>query len=271
METGEQPSLGAHQLLTFLRSKSQTKGYCWWKQETIATAMGRGLRTVNRQVRELVKAKRLKSVRHGHGNHYILSDLTEKMAYHAAPQEKPVNFPPVGVAATPNWRTEAPPVSIVENLEPERDTPAFQRHSVSAPEDDVAVAAVEKVKAALQKRACVKCAFGSHDRAEILRMLGSANVETIERAILLGCQRKLKALINSEGRGRPIVSVRYFAAIVEEVQSYDPGCGYWAQIEIWLRRYEPQWCNSQAPTSRQPQNTACGSVAAARAGRSLNR
>jgi Helix-turn-helix domain len=263
-ETGEQPSLGARQLLTFLRSKSRKKGFCWWKQETIATAMERGLRTVNRQVAELVKAGCLKSEPHGHCNQYILSDLAGKVAYRAVAEENLVDSDAVGVAATPNWRTGPAPVSMIESLEPERDTPALQRHSVPAPENDVALVAVERVKAALQKRACVQCGFGSHDRAEIWRMLGSAPVETIERAILLGCQRKLKALINGEGRGSRIVSVRYFAAVVEEVQSYDPGPGYWLQVESWLKRYEPQWCNSQAPPSRRPQNGAGGSLAAAR-------
>ena len=49
--------------------------------------MERGLRTVNRQVSELVSAGYLKSERHGHGNHYILRDLAQKVAYRTASGE----------------------------------------------------------------------------------------------------------------------------------------------------------------------------------------
>jgi hypothetical protein len=119
-------SLGTRQLLAFLRSKSGAKGYCWWKQNTIARAMERGLRTVNRQVSELVAAGDLKVERQRYGNHYRLRDLAAKLAYLAAHEEKPVESAPVGVSDTPIWRIWPTPVSITEFIKPENrtDTPA---------------------------------------------------------------------------------------------------------------------------------------------------
>src|SRR5271167_1332198 len=111
-------SLGARQLRSFLRSKIGANGYCWWKQETIARDMERSLRTVNRQVSELVAAGELRSERHGHGNHYILCELAEKVAYRQPEAEKPVVSDSVGASDTPNWRV-APAASITEILEPE--------------------------------------------------------------------------------------------------------------------------------------------------------
>lgn len=126
-------SLGARQLLTFLRGKAGAKGYCWWKQSTIAEHMDRGLRTVNRQIAELVDAKYLESEPHGHGNHYKLCDLSEKMAYQQPAVQNPAEITPVGVAATPNWRSGPSPDSITETEEPEEK---LAEHSASLPRSE---------------------------------------------------------------------------------------------------------------------------------------
>jgi hypothetical protein len=113
-------SLGTRQLVTFLRAKSAKNGYCWWKQETIAEAMERGLRTVNRQIAEAVAAGLLRSERHGHGNYYMPCDLVGKVAHRDVAVEKPVHSAAAGVSDTPNWRIAQPPVSITEILKPEK-------------------------------------------------------------------------------------------------------------------------------------------------------
>jgi len=118
-------SLGTRQLVTFLRAKSAKNGYCWWKQETIASemkrcGMGRSLRTVNRQIAEAVAAGLITSERHGHGNHYTPCDLVGKVAYRDAAVEKQASSASVGASDTPTWRIAAPPVSITEVLKPEK-------------------------------------------------------------------------------------------------------------------------------------------------------
>ena len=70
----------------------------------------------------------------------------------------------------------------------------------------------------------MKYRFSDQDKAEVRRMLGIAGVETIERAILLGCQRKTKALINNDRKGSLITSFRYFA------DSHQ-----WSMPTLWLR------------------------------------
>lgn len=96
--------------------------------------------------------------------------------------------------------------------------------------------------------------FGDRDKAEVRRILESADVETIEHAILLGCSRKLKALINGEGRGSLIRSFCYFADIIQKVNAHDPGPGYWAHVESWLKRCEPMLLSLQAEPVAKARN-----------------
>jgi hypothetical protein len=215
--------------------------------------MERSLRTVNRQISELVAARRVTSKRRGHFNHYILCDLAEKMAYQAASVKEPVESVVIGVSDTPNWRIARAPVTITEIQKPEIGFArrAQQHHSVSSSANDVVASAphangsrsadIEQVRSALCKRACVRCAFTESDKATVRRMLDNgATVETIKRAILLGCARKLVSLI-THGEGTPIVSMSYFVNVVEEVKLLDGGSGYWQHLENRVKRDEQQW------------------------------
>jgi hypothetical protein len=249
-------TLGARQLLTFLRSKSGAKGYCWWKQETIARDMERGLRTVNRQVSELVSAGYLKSERHGHGNHYILCDLAEKVAYRTASVGRPVESPAVGVSDTPNRRIAPEPVSISEILEPENaeeqqhcstlvgSSPAANNVAASKPSPerekpnpkpasggnpspafDTGPAfdtEVAEIRAALKARPLVRWT-PAFDRV-IREMLGGGEtVETIERAIVRGCWLKLASHDQASRRGlhdeSMIFSMRYFQGVIADAKA----------------------------------------------------
>lgn len=74
-------SLRARQVLTFLKQKAGVKGFCWWKQERIARAMGCSLRTISGVITELVAAGKIQNTRRGHSNVYTILELAENVAY----------------------------------------------------------------------------------------------------------------------------------------------------------------------------------------------
>ena len=71
------------------------------------------------------------------------------------------------------------------------------------------------------------------------------SITNAEHAILLGSLRKYVALINN-GRGTPITSLRYFAALFEEVKR-DISPVYWVYVERRVRDTERQWRGFEIP------------------------
>jgi hypothetical protein len=69
--------------------------------------------------------------------------------------------------------------------------------------------------------------------------------QSVEHAILPGSLRKYVALINN-GRGTPITSLRYFAALFDEVKQ-DISPGYWVHVERRVRDAERQWGGFEVP------------------------
>lgn len=243
-------SLGTRQLLTFLAGKMGSKGYCWWKQETIAIDMERGLRTVNRQIAELVAAGKLFTKPHGHGNHYSLQDLWGKMAYQTPAVENPVESAPVGVAATPNWRSAsigtellrpedsqhcspvvgstpaANDADCAEKPSPERQKPNPKPGS-AVRSDDRTLAEVAEIREALKVRPLVR--YTPAFDPVIREMLASGEtVEVIQRAILQGCWKKLDQ--RDRGDTSLIFSMRYFAGVIPAVKG-KADSGYWRHFE----------------------------------------
>lgn len=137
----------------------------------------------------------------------------------------------------------------------------MQHRSSSAPKDDAVRSALEEVEAALRQRAVVRCVFCEREKRVVQDWLADGvTVELLLRAILLGCQRKVKADLNS-GTRSPIVSIRYFALIVDEVRKLEDGVqvggvaqpldpGHWKRVESWLKRYEPQWLDFRTEPER---------------------
>ena len=73
-------------------------------------------------------------------------------------------------------------------------------------------------------------------------------IADVEHAILLGSLRKYVALINN-GRGTPITSLRYFAALFDEVKQ-DISPGYWMHVERRVRDAERQWGGFEVPSNQ---------------------
>lgn len=72
-------------------------------------------------------------------------------------------------------------------------------------------------------------------------------VETVRRAIVLGCLRKRAAAINSGTGPVRIGSLKYFAGVLAEAQDPASGPDYWVHLEQKLRRLEAGVGTSEAP------------------------
>jgi len=103
-----------------------------------------------------------------------------------------------------------------------------------------------QIKRAFLERRCVRSAFTAADEkiATELFHRGVA-IADVEHAILLGSLRKYVALINN-GRGTPITSLRYFAALFDEVKQ-DISPGYWVHVARRVRDAERQWGGFEVP------------------------
>jgi hypothetical protein len=115
----------------------------------------------------------------------------------------------------------------------------YVRASPCPPEEDLTTY-VSLVKEAFLARRCVRSTFTAADEkiAAGLHHDG-VPIADIEHAILLGSLRKYVALMNN-GSGTPITSLRYFAALFDEVkQIISPG--YWAHVAQRVQQTERQW------------------------------
>jgi len=59
---------------------------------------------------------------------------------------------------------------------------------------------------------------------------------------LLGCARKYVALLNGQISG-PIVSLKYFSGLIEEVAQLETSPDYWRYLKQRVDRLEQQWAS----------------------------
>lgn len=100
---------------------------------------------------------------------------------------------------------------------------------------------VSEVKRVLLEHPCVSTAFTPADvciAAEWHRT--GVSLETVERAIQLGCLRKCATLIN-HGSGTPITTLSYFRSLVEEVTNSNASGDYWQYVRLRLADLERRW------------------------------
>ena len=108
------------------------------------------------------------------------------------------------------------------------------------PPDEGLAAYIKQVKQAFLARRCVRSTFAAPDEKIAAALYhDGVPIADVEHAILLGSLRKYVALMN-HGRGTPITSLRYFAALFEEVKQ-DISPGYWAHVIRRVEQAERQW------------------------------
>jgi hypothetical protein len=105
---------------------------------------------------------------------------------------------------------------------------------------------ISQLKRAFLERRCVQSAFTAADEKIATELFhAGVSIADVEHAILLGSLRKYVALINND-RGTPITSLRYFAALFDEVKQ-DISPGYWVHVERRVRDAERQWGGFEVP------------------------
>jgi hypothetical protein len=105
---------------------------------------------------------------------------------------------------------------------------------------------ISHLKRAFLERRCVQSAFTAADERIATELFHAGlSITDAEHAILLGSLRKYVALINT-GRGTPITSLRYFAALFDEVK-HDISPSYWVHVERRVRDAERQWGGFAVP------------------------
>ena len=125
---------------------------------------------------------------------------------------------------------------------------------------------VESVREMFRKPRCVRGPFGPGDeRLAAAWHAAGLPLETVRRAVLLGCVRKSMTLIDHPDQPL-IASLRYFEGVLEEVREQSFPAGYWKHLEFNLGRCEQYWQAKpeQAPGSARPISDQAGRPAEAR-------
>jgi len=130
----------------------------------------------------------------------------------------------------------------------------YERAASPAPTQEAWTYAA-KVKELMLSRACVRSPFSAADYSLAIELhQRKVPLETVERAIYLGCLRKYAALLHHQG-GTLITSLHYFALLLEEMQRTEISGQYWSYISLKLRQLEQQWQLlglARTPVSAQP-------------------
>jgi len=115
----------------------------------------------------------------------------------------------------------------------------YERSPTDRPEETL-VSYISQVKRVFLARRCVQSVFTAADEKLAIELYNAGmSIADVEHAILLGSLRKYVTLINN-GCGTPITSLRYFAAIFDEVQQAVPP-SYWAHVARRVGDVERQW------------------------------
>src|ERR1051326_8448628 len=102
---------------------------------------------------------------------------------------------------------------------------------------------VAQVRKLLGEPACVRCRFTAADEkmARDLHQRG-VSLAQVSRAIWLGCARKYATMLSNEAAPAPIASLRYFAAVIDEVVAQsNTSATYWSYIYLKASALEQEW------------------------------
>jgi len=120
----------------------------------------------------------------------------------------------------------------------DRYWPYEKQPARSGPEEYVA-----QIRKLLSAAACVRCRFTAADE-KMARDLYQRGVSLLQvaRAIWLGCARKYGTLLSNQAAAMPIASLRYFAAVIDEVVSQsNTSDAYWSYVRRKAATLEQEW------------------------------
>jgi hypothetical protein len=116
--------------------------------------------------------------------------------------------------------------------------PYEKQPSPSGPQEYVA-----QIRKLLSEPACVRCRFTAADEkmARDLYQRG-VSLAQVAHAIWLGCARKYTTLLSNQTAPMPIASLKYFAAVIDEVAAQsNTSDTYWSYIRRKAAALEQEW------------------------------
>lgn len=105
---------------------------------------------------------------------------------------------------------------------------------------------IRRIKSLLTSRACVKPSFAGPDqKLASTYFRRGVSIAQLDHAIALGCCRKYVSWLNGAS-AEPIVSLSYFADVVEEACDDETPEGYWDYLFPRLKKLENMWLGRSA-------------------------
>ena len=124
-------------------------------------------------------------------------------------------------------------------------TPAhwpYESDAVQSASNDAVDKYIAEIKTMLSARACTRIAFSTADEILARKWFNDGiALDRIDQAILMGCARKYVAWRNNQAIHGPILTLRYFDPIVEEIGNQKVAPDYWEFLRIKIQRQEKLW------------------------------
>jgi hypothetical protein len=119
-------------------------------------------------------------------------------------------------------------------------------------QDDGVEPFLMEIRNMLSARACVRISFSTADEVLARKWFhNSIALERIEQAILLGCARKYVAWRNNHAIHGPILTLRYFEPILEEIGKQKLDSDYWEFLRFKIQRQDKLWIQKHQDTSSE--------------------
>ena len=118
----------------------------------------------------------------------------------------------------------------------------YEREADQPSDDDGSERYMSEIKALLAGRACVRSSLSLADEALAKQWFhAGVPLDKIDRAILLGCSRKYVSWRNNQAVHGPIMTLRYFEPLLDEIEKQSIDSDYWEFLRVRIRRYEKLW------------------------------
>src|SRR3972149_3614617 len=118
----------------------------------------------------------------------------------------------------------------------------YENGAAKSQADDGADKFMMEIRNMLSARACVRVSFSTADEV-LARQWFNAGIplDRIGQSILLGCARKYVAWRNNQAIHGPILTLRYFDPILEEIGKQKLDSDYWEFLRFKIQRQEKLW------------------------------
>jgi len=118
----------------------------------------------------------------------------------------------------------------------------YESEAAESQDDDGSDNYIAEIRKMLDERACVRSSFSTADEVLAKQWFNTAiPLDRIRQAILLGCARKYVAWRNNQAVQGPILTLRYFESILEEIGNQKFDSDYWEFLRFRIQRHEKLW------------------------------